>query len=74
MKQEGTYLAWLDITALGMTSDALTDHLLKHSKLLVNSGTMYGTEAGEGYIRLNLACPRERLLDGLLRLSKSLKK
>ncbi len=74
MKQEGTYLAWLDITALGMTSDALTDHLLKHGKLLVNSGTMYGTEAGEGYIRLNLACPRERLLDGLLRLSKSLKK
>ena len=34
---------------------------------------MYGTEAGEGYIRLNLACPRERLIDGLLRLSKSLK-
>ena len=74
IKQEGTYLAWLDITALGMTSDALTDHLLKHGKLLVNSGTMYGAEAGEGYIRLNLACPRERLLDGLLRLSKSLKK
>lgn len=72
MEQEGTYLAWLDITALGMTSDEVTHTLLKRGKLLVNSGTMYGHEAGEGYIRLNLACPRTRLLDGLHRMATAL--
>lgn len=72
MEQEGTYLTWLDITALGMTSDEVTDTLLKRGKLLVNSGTMYGHEAGEGYIRLNLACPRTRLLDGLHRMATAL--
>ena len=57
---EGTYLVWVDIRATGMTSDQMTEWLLKEKHILVNSGTMYG-EAGEGFIRINIACPRERI-------------
>ena len=70
LKLEGTYLPWVDITATGMTSDALADLLLSEAKVMVNSGTMYGVQTGEGYIRLNIACPRARMLEGLERIKK----
>ena len=70
LKLEGTYLPWVDITATGMTSDALADLLLSEAKVMVNSGTMYGAQTGEGYIRLNIACPRARMLEGLERIKK----
>ena len=70
LKLEGTYLPWVDITATGMTSDALADLLLSEAKVMVNSGTMYGAQTGEGYIRLNIACPRARMLEGLERMKK----
>jgi cystathionine beta-lyase len=66
-KLEGTYLAWIDCSALGMASEELADSLLKHERLQVNEGAMYGA-AGEGFIRINMACPRTRLMDGLERL------
>ncbi|MBR1519521.1 MAG: pyridoxal phosphate-dependent aminotransferase [Prevotella sp.] len=67
-KLEGTYLVWVDITATGMSSDELTSRLLEEAKVLVNSGTMYGAVAGEGFVRLNIACPRERMMEGLRRI------
>ena len=70
LKLEGTYLPWVDITATGITSDALADLLLSEAKVMVNSGTMYGVQTGEGYIRLNIACPRARMLEGLERIKK----
>lgn len=70
LKLEGTYLPWIDITATGMTSDALTDLLLSEAKVMVNSGTMYGRQTGEGYIRLNIACPRAVMLEGLERMKQ----
>ena len=70
LKLEGTYLPWVDITATGITSDALADLLLREAKVMVNSGTMYGAQTGEGYIRLNIACPRARMLEGLERIKK----
>ena len=70
LKLEGTYLPWIDITATGMTSDALADLLLREAKVMVNSGTMYGAQTGEGYIRLNIACPRAQMLEGLERIKK----
>ena len=70
LKLEGTYLPWVDITATGMTSDALADLMLSEAKVMVNSGTMYGVQTGEGYIRLNIACPRARMLEGLERIKK----
>ena len=69
---EGTYLAWIDITQLGTTSDALTQRLLNEGHVWVNSGTMYGQEDGEGFIRLNLACPRSQLNEALQRMKRVL--
>ena len=67
---EGTYLPWVDITATGMTSQQYADTLLNNAKVWVNPGTMYGPQSGEGYIRLNIACPRNRLLEALQRISR----
>ncbi len=67
---EGTYLVWVDITSTGLTSDALTERLLRDGHVWVNSGTMYGKHAGEGYIRINIACPRSRMLQGLARIAQ----
>ncbi len=65
---EGTYLVWIDITATGKISDELTGLLLKEGKVWVNSGTMYSKETGEGFIRINIACPRSMMMEGLRRI------
>ncbi len=67
---EGTYLVWADCRAAGLSSDTLTRRLLDEGRLHVNSGSMYGA-AGEGFIRLNIACPRKLLAEGLDRLKRS---
>ncbi len=68
VKLEGTYLAWIDITASGMTSDEFTKMLLDKAHIWVNSGTMYGATTGEGYIRINLATQRSRIQEALDRM------
>lgn len=68
LRLEGTYLVWVDIRATGLTSDETTGRLLSEGKVLVNSGTMYGQHTGEGYIRINIACPRTTLDEGLCRI------
>ena len=65
---EGTYLVWIDCRASGIGSDATTLRLQDEQKLMVNSGTIYGP-GGEGFIRLNIACPRKVLADGLERIA-----
>ncbi len=65
---EGTYLVWADCRALGMTSDCITARLLSEGRVMVSSGTIYGA-AGEGFIRINIACPRERMMEGLRRIA-----
>ncbi len=68
-KLEGTYLAWIDVSSLGMPSQTLEEELLRRERVWINAGTMYGTE---GFIRVNLACPRALLSQGLERLSRGL--
>ena len=65
---ESTYLAWVDITALGISSEKLEEHVLETERVWINAGSMYGSE---GYIRINMACPRSRLLEGLRRLKRA---
>lgn len=65
---EGTYLVWVDCSVLNRTSEEIMKGLLKKEKLWVNEGSLYG-EAGEGFIRINIACPRQRLIEGLNRLN-----
>ena len=61
---EGTYLVWVDCRSLGVDSDTLKHRLHDEAHVLVNSGTMYG-EAGEGWIRINIACPQATLMQAL---------
>ena len=69
VRLEGTYLAWVDIRATGMRSDELTELLAREAKVRVESGTTYGANAGEGYIRVNLACPRSVLREALQKVA-----
>jgi cystathionine beta-lyase len=66
---EGTYLVWVDITATGFTAQQYAERLLNEAHVWVNPGTMYGPQSGEGYIRLNIACPRSRLMEALQRIA-----
>lgn len=72
LRLEGTYLAWVDVNALEFTADELTQLLADKANVMVNSGTMYGQKAGQGYIRINLACPRQRLREALNRIGRLL--
>ena len=72
LRLEGTYLAWVDVNALEFTTDELTQLLADKANVMVNSGTMYGQKAGQGYIRINLACPRQRLREALNRIGRLL--
>lgn len=69
---EGTYLVWVDCSVLNQSSDETVKTLLEKEKLWVNEGGLYG-EAGEGFIRINIACPRQQLIEGLNRLRRALK-
>jgi len=60
---EGTYLMWIDLTYLGRSSDELIAAIASRGAGL-NSGRHYGAN-GEGFVRMNIACPRARLLKGL---------
>ena len=74
MPLEGTYLAWVDIRATGMSSDELVDRLYNEAGVWVSSGAMYSPTWGEGFIRINMACPRSQLMEGLERIEKTFSK
>lgn len=65
---EGTYLAWMDCCSLNIPSEELEERLVKEAKLWLNAGSMYGKE-GEGFMRWNLACPRQFVEEGLKRFT-----
>lgn len=68
---EATYLAWIDARTLGVSSAQLVARLAGEGRVLLSAGTAYGA-AGEGYLRLNMACPRAILVDGLERIASVL--
>lgn len=67
---EGTYLAWVDISATGHNADEITHQLRHEVGVLVSSGSIYSAGQAEGmnYIRINLACPRTQLDEALNRI------
>jgi cystathionine beta-lyase len=67
VEPEGTYLAWLDCSALGLTVSELDDAITHKAKLWLNSGPSFG-RGGEGFQRMNAACPRSVLSGALERL------
>ncbi|CAM4263680.1 MalY/PatB family protein [Lederbergia lenta] len=67
IESEGTYLVWIDCRKTGLNDADLRKVLLEKGKLAVNFGDAYGP-GGEGFIRLNAACQREIVEDGVKRL------
>lgn len=69
---EGTYLVWVDCSVMKRSSREIMNTLLEKEKIWVNEGDLYG-DAGERFIRINIACPRQILTDGLSRLERVLR-
>ena len=69
MAPEGTYLMWLDFRAYDLSPKALEDKLVQEAGVVLNNGAIFGN-GGRGFMRLNLACPRETLAEGLERIRK----
>ena len=67
---EGTYLPWVDVSAMGIPVEELCERLLQEAKVWINPGTMYGPQTGEGYVRFNIATQRSRLIEALDRIKK----
>ena len=65
---EGTYLLWVDVSAYGIPSETLCDRLEAEARVKLSPGPDYGP-GGEGFVRINLACPRSRLAEGLRRIA-----
>jgi len=73
MPLAGTYLEWVDVKSLGLASESVEAELTSVEKVRIAAGVHYGA-AGEGFIRINIACPRARLLEGLARIERGLKR
>jgi len=67
---QATYLVWLDGRSVIPSAADFNDRLLREQQLWLSPGTLYG-DAGEGFLRVNIACPRILLEEGLTRLVKA---
>ncbi len=64
LEPEGTYLVWVDFRALGLSKRELEDLIIHKAGLWLDSGAIFGA-AGEGFQRINVACPRVTLQTAL---------
>jgi cysteine-S-conjugate beta-lyase len=64
---EGTYLLWIDCSSLNMDDKALRSFFIEQAKVGLNTGIEYGEE-GSQFMRMNIACPRQLLEEGVLRI------
>lgn len=65
---QATYLLWLDCKALEMDHTTMMDFFLKTAKVALNDGYTFGP-GGDGFMRLNIACPRVQLAEALKRMA-----
>ena len=70
--QPATYLMWLDCRSLCQDTDELYEFLRKTTGLILSPGKKYRGD-GKFYLRMNVACPRGKLRDGLQRLEKGVR-
>jgi len=70
MKPEATYLIWLDFREYGMNDEELMQFTVEKAKVGLNNGGRFGT-GGDGWLRLNIGCPRSVLEEGLNRLKEA---
>jgi len=67
IRPEGTYLVWLDCREMGMDPKELRNFFIHKAKVGLNSGTDFGP-GGEGFMRMNVGCPRDIIAEGLKRI------
>ena len=72
IEPEGTYLAWLDCSGLGLTAEELNDLIINKAKLWLDAGDIFG-KASEQYQRIVLACPRATLEKAMYQLKEAVK-
>jgi cystathionine beta-lyase len=68
-KPEATYLLWLDFREYNLTDKEITDKLIEAGGVAINMG---GPFLGAGFGRLNVACPKYMLVEGLERLKEKM--
>ena len=70
---EATYLAWIDCREAGLPGADPYTFFLAEARVGLNDGKTFGT-GGDGFVRLNFACPRSTLTEGLERMRRALEK
>jgi cystathionine beta-lyase len=70
MKPEATYLVWLNFSDYGMNNEELMKFTIGKAKVGLNDGGRFGT-GGDGWLRLNIGCPRSVLAEALERLGRA---
>jgi cystathionine beta-lyase len=72
IEPEGTYLIWLDFRGLGLSEQEREELIVKKAGLWLDSGAMFGP-IGEGFERINIACPRPLIMEALDKLRAAIK-
>lgn len=70
MRPQASYLVWLDCRKLGLSQKALVDFFVSGARLALNDGAMFGKE-GEGFMRMNVGCPRSILEQAMKQLKEA---
>ena len=70
-KPQATYLLWIDYRGTGLSEEEMMDKLLIKGKIALEPGSKYG-ESGRGFLRMNVACPRAIVEDGVKRFISSM--
>lgn len=72
IKSEATYLAWIDARGLNLDHKELEAFMLDKARVHMLPGYYYGDE-GKGFLRMNIACPRATLEEGIRRIHTTIK-
>lgn len=73
IEPDGTYLVWLDLRKLGLTEQQQRQLIVQDAKLWLDTGTLFG-QGGEGFERINIACPRTTIEQAMQRLERAVHK
>jgi cystathionine beta-lyase len=73
IEPEATYLAWLDCRGLGMDRRELRRFMREKARVAFDEGYIFGSPEGDGFERVNMACPRSVLKEGLERIEKAIR-
>ena len=69
---QGTYLVWFDCRSLGLDKHQLRNLFLNRARVFLDEGSLFGPE-GDGFQRINIACPRPLLMEALGRIVAAIK-